>query len=511
MHRPSNLCGVSFDSLKLADFLLRSVNELGHTIPTPIQEKAIPLVLQGRDLIAAAQTGSGKTAAFVLPILQRFADSTLNGNSESSLILVPTRELADQVGNAIQAYSQTMSPPPRILKVFGGVDIDPQIEAAKMGVDVVVATPGRLMDLIERQAVDLSDTNLLVLDEADRLLALGFADQIDAILKQLPTQRQNLLFSATFPPAVVEISDTLLNNPEKVQLESESSPGENIHQRAIEVDRGERTALLRHLLETEKWDRVLVFVATKRRAANITAKLSKRGIRAAVLHGDLKQDRRTRALENFKVGKTQVLMATDLAARGIDIANLPCVVNYDLPRSAADYVHRIGRTGRAGESGVAVSFISIEDLQHFQLIEKRHEIKIERERIEDFIPTQWDPNSLPIPAAPVKGKRKSKKDKSREAAARKSRTREAEKRETESHEIPKPESVEDDSQVAISRTDVEVVEKAVPAEPEKPPVHEAEPVVPSEKMKPEQTTEARPIKPVSDPWAQALKKIKSNE
>jgi len=503
---------VSFDSLKFSASLLRSIEAQGHAIPTPIQEKAIPLVMQGKDLIAAAETGSGKTAAFVLPILQRFAHSSLNETPESSLILVPTRELADQVGNAIRDYSQSMTPAPRHLSIFGGVDIDPQIEAAKARPDVIVATPGRLLDLVERQAIDLSQVTLLVLDEADRLLALGFADQIDAILKQLPTLRQNLLFSATFPPAVVEISNAILNDPEKIQLETESTPGENIQQRAIEVDRGERTALLRHLLKTENWSRVLVFVATKRRAANITAKLSKHGIRAAVLHGDLKQERRTRALENFKAGKTQVLMATDLAARGIDIANLPCVVNYDLPRSAADYVHRIGRTGRAGQSGIAVSFISIEDYQHFQLIEKRHEIKIERERIEGFIPTQWDPNALPSPAAPIKGKRESKKDKSREAAARKSRMRGAEKQGIGIEETPKAESVEEDSQEVISKTDVEVViEKTVPAEPEKPPVQETEPVAPPEKKEPEKTIEAQPEKSVSDPWAQALKKIREKD
>ncbi len=503
---------MSFDSLKLSASLLRSVEAQGHVIPTPIQEKAIPLVMQGKDLIAAAETGSGKTAAFVLPILQRFVHSSQNDAQESSLILVPTRELADQVGNAIRDYSQSMIPVPRHLTIFGGVDIDPQIEAATAKPDVIVATPGRLLDLVERQAIDLSHVSLLVLDEADRLLALGFADQIDAIIKQLPTKRQNLLFSATFPPAVVEISNAILNDPDKIQLETESTPGENIQQRAIEVDRGERTALLRHLLKTENWSRVLVFVATKRRAANITAKLSKHGIRAAVLHGDLKQERRTRALENFKAGKTQILMATDLAARGIDIANLPCVVNYDLPRSAADYVHRIGRTGRAGQSGVAVSFITIEDHQHFQLIEKRHEIKIERERIEGFIPTQWDPNALPSPAAPIKGKRKSKKDKSREAAARKSRMREAEKQELDSPQTPMSEPIEKDSNEPVSIAPIErVIEKPIPEEPAKLPEQAVEPVAPSEKNDPEPLLKSQPEESVSDPWAQALKKIREKD
>ena len=480
---------MSFESLKLDDFLLRSIDELGHSIATPIQEKAIPLILQGSDVIAAAETGSGKTAAFVLPILQRFANSSPSDAAENSLILVPTRELADQVGTTLRDYSKNMPRAPRVLTVFGGVNIDAQIEAAKAGADVIVATPGRLIDLMDRQIINLVNTRLLVLDEADRLLALGFADELNALFKHLPAKRQNLLFSATFPPAVVDISDTLLNDPEKIQLESESKLADSITQRAIEVDRGERTALLRHLLETEKWSRVLVFVATKRRAANITAKLAKHGIRAAVLHGDLKQERRTWALKNFKDGKTQVLMATDLAARGIDIANLPCVVNYDLPRSAADYVHRIGRTGRAGESGIAVSFVSIEDLQHFQLIEKRHEIKIERERIEGFLPTQWNPNSLPIPAAPVKGKRKSKKDKSREAAARKSRAKKADKEDNFNSEVEEPN----------------------PVEPEKLSEQAEELVVPPAKKEPEPSLEIQPEESVSDPWAQALKKIREKD
>ena len=499
---------MSFDSLKLLAPLLRSVEAHGHAIPTTIQETAIPLVMQGKDLIAASETGSGKTAAFVLPILQRFAHSSLGGNQEDSLILVPTREIADQVGNAIRDYSQSMIPVPRHLTIFGGVDIDPQIEAAKARPDVIVATPGRLLDIVERQAIDLSHVTLLVLDETDRLLALGFADQIDAILKQLPALRQNLLFSATFPPEVVEISNAILNDPDKIQLETESTPGENIQQRAIEVDRGERTALLRHLLKTEGWSRVLVFVATKRRAANITAKLSKHGIRAAVLHGDLKQERRTRALENFKAGNTQVLMATDSAARGIDIANLPCVVNYDPPRSAAVYVNRIGRTGRAGQSGIAVSFISIEDYQHFQLIEKRHEIKIERERIEGFIPTQADPNDLLPSATPVKGKRKSKKDKSSEVHARKSRNRASEKQEHDSPQTPFPETIEEDAKEQVVMIQKErLIEKSIPAEPAKLPEQAVEPVVPTARKEPKPSLEIQPEKSVSDPWNQALKKI----
>lgn len=500
---------MSFDSLGLSDFLLRSLEKLNYSAATPIQGKAIPLILQGRDLLAAAQTGSGKTAAFVLPILQRYADSIQGERSESSLILVPTRELADQVGMAIQRYGQAMPQAPKTLTLLGGLAIDPQIEQAREGCDIIVATPGRLLDLVERQALDLSKIDLLVLDEADRLLALGFADELNAILKLLPAKRQNLLFSATFPQAVVEISDTLLDNPEKIQLEDESKPAGNIVQRVIEVEQGQRTALLRHLLETEGWSRILVFVATKRRAANVTTKLLKRGIRASVLHGDLKQEQRTRALTNFKNGKTQVLMATDLAARGIDISQLPCVVNYDLPRSPTDYVHRIGRTGRASESGVAISFVSAENHRHFQVIEKQHNLNIERERIDGFIPKEWDPDAIPVSTAPVKGKRKSKKDKSREAAARKSRKREAEKREAALQETEPSTSVEP----VPPETAPQEKTPTKPVETQNQETAQAKAAEASvnEPAKAEPVNEA-PSKPdVSDPWAQSLKKINAPE
>lgn len=517
--RSSASSNMSFDSLGLSEFLLSSLEKLSYDTATPIQEKAIPLVLEGRDLLAAAQTGSGKTAAFVLPILQRYTNSLQSERTESSLILVPTRELADQVGTAIQRYGQSMPQAPKVLAIFGGVAIDPQIEQARAGTDIIVATPGRLLDLVERQVVDLSKIDLLVLDEADRLLALGFADELNAILKLLPSERQNLLFSATFPKAVVEISDTLLDNPEKIQLEAESKPAENIAQRAIEVEQGQRTALLRHLLETEGWSRVLVFVATKRRAANVTAKLAKHGIRASVLHGDLKQEQRTRALENFKNGRTQVLMATDLAARGIHIDQLPCVVNYDLPRSPTDYVHRIGRTGRAGEAGIAVSFVTAEEHRHFQLIEKRHKLNLERERIEGFIPAEWDPDAIPVPTAPVKGKRKSKKDKSREAAARKSHLRETEKREAALLESTQTELAEPEARE--TETPEPLIKEEAQPEPIEAPAQASEPVVAPETTAPESTVQkeaqAEPVEEelpetdVSNPWAQSLKKIRGND
>jgi len=428
---------MSFAPLGLSDPLLRALNELSYDTATPIQEKAIPLVLQGGDLLAAAQTGSGKTAAFVLPILQRFSEPKDSSRGGPSLILVPTRELAIQVGDSIERYGKDLVQQPKTLVVFGGAAIDPQIKKARGGADIVVATPGRLLDLIERQVLSLSEIKLLVLDEADRLLALGFADELNAILDLLPSDRQNLLFSATFPAPVVKMADALLKDPEKVQMETESRPVESIVQRAIEVEKNDRTALLRHLLEVEDWSRVLVFVASKRRASNVTAKLAKKGIKVAVLHGDLKQAQRTHALESFKKSKTRVLMATDLAARGIDIPELPCVVNYDLPRSPADYVHRIGRTGRAGKSGVAVSFISQEEHRHFKLIEKRYGMNLERERIEGFIPTEWDPDAIAVPMAPVKGKRKSKKNRLRDTVNKGKRSEES-KEPNETPDAPDP-------------------------------------------------------------------------
>ena len=406
---------MSFDSLGLSDFLLTTLNELGYGSATSVQKTAIPLVIKGGDLLAAAQTGSGKTAAFSLPILQRFTEEKRKSLNPCALILVPTRELADQVGESIARYGQSLPFAPRTLVAFGGVSYGPQMYLASKGSDIVVATPGRLIDLVEREVLSLEEIDTLVLDEADRLLALGFAEELNKILELIPEKRQNLLFSATFPEAVVEMADKLLVDPDKIEMEGESHTVTSIEQRAIEVERDSRTALLRHLMETENWERVLVFVGTKRRAENLSAKLAKNGIRSASLHGNLSQDKRSRALQQFKESKTRVLIATDVAARGIDIADLPFVVNYDLPRSTADYVHRIGRTGRAGKTGVAVNFVSQEDHKHFLLIEKRNEISLERERIEGFVPEEWNPEATVADKAPVKGKRKSKKDRKRDS------------------------------------------------------------------------------------------------
>lgn len=413
---------MSFTSLGLSDFLIQAVSDLGYEQPTPIQLKAIPPILDGRDLLAAAETGSGKTAGFVLPILEKMQDALpARSNHANVLILVPTRELAVQVEEAVQQYSKQFPRKLKSLAVYGGVSINLQMQAMRGGCDIVVATPGRLIDLFKRNAIDLRAIHTLVLDEADRMLDLGFADELDDILDELPERRQNLLFSATFPQGVRSLTQEILVNPVEIEIKQEASIPEQLEQRAIEVDRHNRTMLLKHLITTEKWSRVLIFVASKRTANNVILKLSRADINAQALHGDLTQSERSSALADFKSGRCKILVATDLAARGIDIPHMPCVLNYDLPRSPADYVHRIGRTGRAGEVGLALSFVDHESDSHFKLIEKRIKQTVTREQIEGFERDTIVPLEVREKKgqAPVKGKRKSKKDKLRAAEAAK--------------------------------------------------------------------------------------------
>ena len=410
---------MSFASLGLSEFLVRALDEQGYEQPTPIQDKAIPAILNGGDVVAAAQTGSGKTAGFALPILETLSQRPAQGvRPLRALVLVPTRELAVQVGEAIKTYAQFLPESLKIMTVYGGVSINPQMMGLRGGCDVMIATPGRLLDLLDNNATDLKSVETLVLDEADRMLDLGFADELGAILKLLPRKRQNLLFSATFPDGVKHLTQTLLVDPTEIEIKIEATIPEQVQQRAIEVDRTNRTTLLKQLIKEENWSRVIVFVASKRSANNVALKLSRVGITATALHGDLNQAARTKALADFKSKSFRVLVATDLASRGIDIVSLPCVVNYDLPRSPSDYVHRIGRTGRAGESGIALSFIDHESDNHFKVIEKRIKQKIPRENIEGLERSPYAPVELLDKTGPVKGKRKSKKDKLREAAAR---------------------------------------------------------------------------------------------
>jgi len=407
----------------LLPLLLRALDEKGYTAPTPIQQAAIPAILQGRDLLASAQTGSGKTAAFALPLLQRLATSPAPGGHRPvrALVLVPTRELAAQVGEAFVSFAKYLPQRVKVAVVFGGVSINPQMMNLRGGADIVVATPGRLLDLVDHNALSLAGTSSLVLDEADRLLDLGFGEELKRILALLPAQRQTLLFSATFPPAIEALAAGLLRDPLRVEVAPVVQAVPDIAQRAIEVDPGRRTQLLRHLVQTEKWERVLVFVATKHAAEIVADKLRKVDIQAEPFHGELSQGKRTQVLQDFKIKAVQVVVATDVAARGLDIAQLPVVVNYDLPRSVTDYTHRIGRTGRAGESGVAVSFVSAGTEAHFKLIEKRLGLKVAREQVAGFERVEVAPVNPVDPAGTggVKGKRPSKKDKLRAAAAKK--------------------------------------------------------------------------------------------
>ncbi|MBV8679573.1 MAG: DEAD/DEAH box helicase [Aquitalea sp.] len=396
----------------------------GYTTPTPIQAAAIPAILQGHDVLATAQTGSGKTAAFCLPLLQQWLTRRQQASRQvQALILLPTRELAIQVGNTLRELAQCLPQRVKLAVVYGGVAINPQMMALRGGADIVVATPGRLLDLIASNALSISTANTLVLDEADRLLDLGFADELGRLLALLPPHRQNLLFSATFPPSVHTLAEQLLKQPLRIDIEQAATTAPDIHQRAIEVDASRRTMLLRHLLQTHEWARVLVFVASRQAADRVAGKLQSAGIHAAALHGDCSQGQRGQVLADLKSGQLQVLVATDVAARGIDIPLLPAVINYDLPRSPVDYTHRIGRTGRAGARGEAISFISADCAAHFRLIEKRQQLRLQREQIAGFEPTTTaDPASADHSAEQagnggIKGKRKSKKDKLREAAA----------------------------------------------------------------------------------------------
>nr|WP_199065213.1 DEAD/DEAH box helicase [Chromobacterium sp. ASV5] len=412
-----------FTSLGLPPDLAQSALAQGYAQPTPIQEAAIPAVLQGGDVLATAQTGSGKTAAFCLPLLRQWlASPRAVLRLPQALILLPTRELAAQVGGILRDLAQGLPRKLKVAVVYGGVSIKQQMMALRGGADIVVATPGRLLDLLDHNALRLSAVKTLVLDEADRLLDLGFADELAQTLARLPASRQNLLFSATFPPAVRALAEKLLNQPLRIDIERTAATAPDIRQRAIEVDAAQRTMLLRHLLQTHDWDRALVFVASRMAADRVAGKLQRHGVAAAALHGDCSQSQRGQALADLKSGQLRVLVATDVAARGIDIARLPLVVNYDLPRSPADYTHRIGRTGRAGASGEAISFVSADCAAHFRLIEKRQGLRLPRERIAGFEPCAAAPaaaaSSDPDSNGGIKGKRKSKKDKLREAAAR---------------------------------------------------------------------------------------------
>ena len=360
---------MTFASLGLIDPLLRTLESLGYATPTPVQAQAIPAVLDGRDLMAAAQTGTGKTAGFALPMLQRLVmeGTQVAPNSVRALVLVPTRELADQVHESFKAYGASL--PVRTLVAYGGVSINPQMMRMRKGVDLIVATPGRLLDLYRQNAVRFNQLQVLVLDEADRMLDLGFSRELDQIYAVLPKQRQTLLFSATFSDPIRAMAAKMLRDPLSIDVAPRNTAAKTVKQSVLTVDKKRKTELFLHLLKQRKWGQVLVFAKTRRGVDELAVALEKRGIAVDSIHGDKPQPARMRALERFKAGEVQVLAATDVAARGLDIDDLPLVVNLDLPIVAEDYVHRIGRTGRAGASGEALSLVCADEAPLLAAIE----------------------------------------------------------------------------------------------------------------------------------------------
>ena len=360
-----------FSSFGLSESLLRALEASGFHSPTDIQSQALPPALAGRDVVAVAPTGSGKTAAFALPILQRLCGGPEVRGPVRALVLVPTRELAAQVGEVFTGLARFQAVPARTRIVFGGVSINPQMMALRGGADVLVATPGRLLDLVSRNAARLGQVETLVLDEADRMLDLGFRQELGQILELLPGRRQNLLFSASSDPTAGGLLRSMLRDPVWLGGQSSERPPEEVKQRVYLVEPARKGPLLRHLIERGGWDQVLVFVASHHRADSVARKLQAHGIGAEAMHGDLSQGARTGALAGFRAGGTRVLVATDLASRGLDIEQLACVINYELPRSPKDYLHRVGRTGRAGVEGVAISLVAPDERQHMNLIEKR--------------------------------------------------------------------------------------------------------------------------------------------
>ncbi len=407
---------MSFSTLGLSKQIQLALKETNYTRPTPIQEKVIPLVLAGQDVMAMAQTGSGKSASFVLPVLELWSKNRGEGKSKiKALVLAPTRELTLQVAEAFRTFGSSLPKKPKVVSLIGGESIGDQLYEVQQGCDILVATSGRFLDVLSKRQMNLSHIDFFILDEADKMLNLGFAEELELVLESIPKRRQNLLFSATYPKKILDIVSKITQNAIEVTIE-EKQTVETINQRVIEVNRENRGPLLRQLLTENKWDLVLVFMANKRATDNIAEKFRKYGFKAASFNGDLEQDSRNETLLAFKERKINILFATDIAARGLDIDDIDCVINYDLPRSPTDYIHRIGRTARAGKSGVAISLIDYEDMEYFKLIEKRSEIQLTRERLKDFALVGEAPKKEKGPA-PVKGKGKSKKDKLREKKA----------------------------------------------------------------------------------------------
>lgn len=395
----------NFSDLALNEEILLAINELGYETPTPIQQQAIPAVLAGHDLLASAQTGTGKTAGFTLPILQKLIETPRGKNRRPvrALILTPTRELAAQVAENVKEYSRHLNI--RSLVIFGGVSINPQMMKLRSGVEILIATPGRLLDLEHQNAVDLSQVEILVLDEADRMLDMGFIHDIRRVINKLPKKRQNLLFSATFSDEIKQLAGKLLTNPVTIEVARRNSASEQIAQFVHFVDKKRKAELLSFMIGRENWQQVLVFTRTKHGANRLAEHLNKDGIKAAAIHGNKSQGARTRALADFKSGGIRVLVATDIAARGLDIEQLPYVVNYELPNIAEDYVHRIGRTGRAEATGKAISLVCVDERKLLKDIEKLLKKSIPVMETEGFDP---DPSikAEPIQKTPQRGDRR---------------------------------------------------------------------------------------------------------
>ncbi|MCH1473931.1 MAG: DEAD/DEAH box helicase [Bacteroidia bacterium] len=386
---------MTFKDLGLTDPLLKAIGDKNYANPSPIQEKSIPLILQGCDILASAQTGTGKTAGFAIPMIQILTKSNNSGHKKiRALILTPTRELAAQVLEDVQSYSKYVNIKSTV--IFGGVNQNPQVLALKQGVDILVATPGRLMDLQQQGHLSLKNLEFMVLDEADRMLDMGFLRDIKKIIQMMPQKRQNLLFSATFSRDIKKLANGLLTAPKIVEATPENSTAERIDQAVYRVDAKRKTALVTKLIWEGNWHQVLIFTRTKHGANRLAQKLEKAKITAAAIHGNKSQSARTKALANFKCGEVSVLVATDIAARGLDIPLLPYVINYELPNVPEDYVHRIGRTGRAGASGIAMSLVCSEEQEYLTSIEKLLGIQIQSEVVEGFEPTK----------GPVKGGKK---------------------------------------------------------------------------------------------------------
>jgi ATP-dependent RNA helicase RhlE len=399
---------MSFSALGLSEPLLRAIDEINYATPSPIQVKAIPAVLAGRDVMAAAQTGTGKTASFTLPLLQRLADGPrVKANHIRALVLVPTRELAVQIAESVATYGKHLALKSTV--AYGGVKINPQMMKLRGGTDVLVATPGRLLDLFSQNAVKFSQLEILVLDEADRMLDMGFSGEIRKLLALLPKKHQSLLFSATFSDDIRKLADDLLNKPLQIEISQRNSPAKDVKQRVYEVDKNMKPALLSHLVRGKGREQVLVFTRTKKGADRLLKKLQGDDISAAAIHGDKSQGERARVLNEFKANEIQVLIATDLAARGIDINELPHVINFELPKVAKDYVHRIGRTGRAGAEGEGTSLVCADEVELLAAIETLICETLPREVEAGFMPTL----RVPLTHRKTRPKRPKKPKKSR--------------------------------------------------------------------------------------------------